>query len=309
MVLFGRAEYLFDGVTTYGLVQVEQISPALCMVARAVIYASAAFALAHVLGFCALRLSDLKMVFLPLGETEYSAHCLPTLCKSVAAIAVASLCLVLLFVWADGEAGKARQADGFAAFDAKVHENVRVTAYEFDGKYYDAKAIENMVDEALQHDEASKKRLDELSDNIADFYDTCLVNVESFLNWYYGLVPKAQRAIWSEDAEATQQRYSAFLRNGVDEEKLRSDIAEFNDIRSTLLESVKQELAESHGYGISEWVLTEKHSISEFPGLKSVNYESILRTPQGEFSNREEHKQSVIQAIQDSRAEMLALVQ
>lgn len=314
LILLGRVEYTLDGMTSYGLLQVQQFSFVLGLVFRIAMYASAAFGLAHVLSFCLLRMSDLKLVFLPLGETKYSACCFQLLCKSIASLAVTSLCLVLLFMWADAKAEKVYQDNGFAQFNSGVQELLNLTAYEFDGKYYDEVTIVEMVDDVSQSNLDSQKMLEGLKRDINDFYDSCLMNVDRYLDWYYGSAGflGLEKRYRLESADEIREQFLVMLKDGIDDESLVTNVNEYNEQKRSLQSAVEERLTNSNLSGIPEWAIANKKNISESPWFKTLDVASMLYEPEGnntDRSNREEYRKAIKQAIQNNREETVSLIQ
>ena len=312
LVFLGRTEYVLDGITSFGLSQAQQFSFALGLIIRAVMCASAAFGLAHVLSFCSLRVSDLKLVFLPLGEMKYSPRCLQTVCKAVVSLVAASLCLVFLFICADTRAERVYQDNGFAQFNSGVREMFKLTAYEFDGKYYDAETIEKTVDSVSQENPESRETLDSLKKDFVDFYDSLLINVDSYLDWYYSPASflHLKQRYQVENSDGIHEQFMDMLMEGVTDESLRTSVAEFNELRGSLESGVEERLTNSNLNGIPEWAIAKKVSLSDSLWFKKLDAASMLYEPEGDNTNRndrDEYRNAIKQAIQNSRDETLLL--
>ena len=124
----GKLTALIDGLTTYGVAKTAEVSFPGYVIARLIIAASALFGVAGLLGFCSLKGSELKRVFLPLenlGEKDVHRSIVR---RYVVLAAALPLCLTALFAAADFKAAEVSQMGEFTMAEKVVRDQVGIAA-------------------------------------------------------------------------------------------------------------------------------------------------------------------------------------
>ena len=120
----GKLVALVDGVTAYGLSKASEVSFGLYLFWRIVISASAFFGVASLLGTCALKLKELKLVFLPLDAVKDPDEDVPVAKRFVAIACALPLVLVAGFLIADFKVAQVAETEEYTAAESLVRDNV-----------------------------------------------------------------------------------------------------------------------------------------------------------------------------------------
>ena len=141
-----------------------------------------------------------------------------------------------------------------------VHEQIGLSVYVLDGKYYDQQA----VDETLSQISGESEQLvadaqQNLVPLINDSFDKRIANVDSYLDWYYSLSADYDRLVkvfTGTIEEGLQQQLEEKLSEGVDDTQLNEQYSEYVAKAAALQEELQEKLSQSEIDGdVPTWLL------------------------------------------------------
>lgn len=255
----GKLTALVDGLTTYGMAKAAEVSFAGYVVMRLIVAASALFGVAGLLGFCSLKESELKRVFLPLENLGEEDVCGSVARRYVALIAALPLCLAALFTAADFKASEVSQTGEFTMAEKIVRDQVGIAAYLIDGKYYDQLAVEELTEEMKGRSEELFGRLEsEVVPLVNASFDARLANVDSYLDWYYSLPADYERLgnliAGSVESYASEQ-FKAKIDEGIDDSQISGKLEELSGQAEALKSEFETRLAGCELGDVPTWLL------------------------------------------------------
>lgn len=256
----GKLTALVDGLTAYGMAKTAEASFAGYVVARLVVAASALFGVASLLGFCSLKGSELRRVFLPLENMGESSVRHPIAKRYVTLVAVLPLCLTALFLVADFKIAEVSETGEFTVAEKIVRDQVGIAAYLIDGKYYDQLAVEELMEDMRARSEELAGRLEsEVVPLINASFDARLANVDSYLDWYYSLPADYERlaklVTGSVESYASEQ-FEAKIEEGIDDSRIGNKLEELSGQAEALKSEFEARLADCELAGAPDWLLT-----------------------------------------------------
>jgi hypothetical protein len=224
-----------------------------------IIAASALFGVAGLLGFCSLKGSELKRVFLPLenlGEKDVHRSIVR---RYVVLAAALPLCLTALFAAADFKAAEVSQMGEFTMAEKVVRDQVGIAAYLIDGKYYDQLAVEELVGEMKGRSEELFGKLEsEVVPLVNASFDARLANVDSYLDWYYSLPADYERLgnliTGSVESYASEQ-FKAKIEEGIDDSQISGKLEELSGQAEALKTEFETRLADCELSDAPVWLL------------------------------------------------------
>lgn len=256
----GKLTALVDGLTAYGMAKAAEASFAGYVIARLVVAASALFGVASLLGFCSLKGSELRCVFLPLENRGEGSVRRPIAKRYVALVVALPLCLTALFLAADFKTAEVSQTGEFTMAEKIVRDQVGIAAYLIDGKYYDQLAVEELMGDIKARSEGLSERFEsEVTPLINASFDARLANVDSYLDWYYGLPADYERlaklVTGSVESYASEQ-FEAKIEEGIDDSQIEDKLEEFSGQAEALKSEFEARLADCELAGVPDWLLT-----------------------------------------------------
>lgn len=256
----GKLTALVDGLTAYGMAKTAEASFAGYVVARLVVAASALFGVASLLGFCSLKGSELRRVFLPLENMGERSVRHPITKRYVALVAVLPLCLTALFLVADFKIAEVPETGEFTVAEKIVRDQVGIAAYLIDGKYYDQLAVEELMEDMRARSEELAGRLEsEVVPLINASFDARLANVDSYLDWYYSLPADYERlaklVTGSVESYASEQ-FEAKIEEGIDDSRIGNKLEELSGQAEALKSEFEARLADCELADAPDWLLT-----------------------------------------------------
>lgn len=256
----GKLAALIDGLTTYGVAKTAEVSFTGYVIARLIIAASALFGVAGLLGFCSLKGSELKRVFLPLENLGEKGVHRSIVRRYVVLAAALPLCLTVLFAAADFKAAEVSQMGEFTMAEKIVRDQVGIAAYIIDGKYYDQLAVEELVGEMKGRSEELFGKLEsEVVPLVNASFDVRLANVDSYLDWYYSLPADYERLgnliTGSVESYASEQ-FKAKIEEGIDDSQISGKLEELSGQAKALKSEFETRLADCELSDAPTWLLT-----------------------------------------------------
>ena len=230
------------------------------VIARLVVAASALFGVASLLGFCSLKGSELRCVFLPLENRGEGSVRRPIAKRYVALVVALPLCLAALFLAADFKTAEVSQTGEFTMAEKIVRDQVGIAAYLIDGKYYDQLAVEELMGDIKARSEGLSERFEsEVTPLINASFDARLANVDSYLDWYYSLPADYERlaklVTGSVESYASEQ-FEAKIEEGIDDSQIEDKLEEFSGQAEALKSEFEARLADCELAGVPDWLLT-----------------------------------------------------
>lgn len=256
----GKLTALIDGLTVYGLAKTAEMSFAGYVVARLVVAASALFGVASLLGFCSLKGSELRRIFLPLENMGERSVRHPIAKRYAALVTVLPLCLTALFLVADFKTAEVSQTSEFTIAEKIVRDQVGIAAYLIDGKYYDQLAVEELMgDMKARSEELSGRFESEVAPLINASFDARLANVDSYLDWYYSLPADYERLaklVTGSVGSYASEQFEAKIEEGIDDSQIGNKLEELSGQAEALKSEFEDRLADCELAGVPDWLLT-----------------------------------------------------
>lgn len=183
-----------DCLWRYGLEQIEGTSHIAAFVVNLVLSAPVFLGITSQLGCGLLSREEVKSEFQLLPTADQSCKDSPVLLRYFAIAFGIWLAFSLVFVWAEGRIEDMRATGSYTIIDAKLDELTDwvVLASEHSGE--EVVAITESVTNANDFNKAFKQKADErirtslepLKEQINTYYDTCVGNVDSYIEWRDG---------------------------------------------------------------------------------------------------------------------------
>ena len=288
----GSMVALVDGIVAYGVSKAAEVSFGGYLAWQIALCGSAFFGIASLFGLCSLEWHELAKVFLPLEaskkadgpdgksdtaiepQAEPSSQATPSprrgqpfVKRYAIAAAILPLCLVGAFLFAEHGAAQAAQTQEYTAAEAFIRDQVGIAAYMLDGTYYDQQAVQELVDETREKSEAlfadAEKTLKPL---INDYYDSCLQNVDGYLDWYYSLpadYERLVRTITGSVEDFVQDEFENHVKEGVDDSQLTSELESYVEQASALEADFEAALAQHEITGVPDWLVTTQKPLED----------------------------------------------
>lgn len=310
LVEAGKANYVITGLSLYGIQQAEHGPFLLFFIIQIVTYGFMAFALSNILGFCAVESKELKRVFLNLEETSYSHRSRKTLLSSLGTLIVCIVMLVGLFMYFNDKTEEIQHSQEFSSIETMMRNVADISACKIGDKNYDTATVTNELNELWQSNPSYQEETDDLTQAINDAYDTCLGNVDAYLDWYYSPLTGIDRIINTINnsfEDYIQNEYHKRITEGVDISELNGYINAYNDSMRGLLEAqLETKLSDLKVYGLPDWIIKNNVSLDDISEIEPLDNTLPLDRPEKfSYTKRDEYKQAIIDAIESSRTELL----
>lgn len=233
MYVIGLYLSYVSGITELGVSIAAQFFGPGRILWQVALYATAFFGIAELIGLCALERSEVRKVFLPLGDSSEAAGKPVYVKRYVAAACILPLCLAALFLVADFETCKVVEMQGRSVIEQTVAETMALPVNGLN----DVKFYSYEKSEALKTD--VKRRLDKLmesdgahlADLINESYDARLKNVDNYLDWYYSLPADYERLLqmFGDNIEGyLGEQFDEKIRAGIDDSELESALMAYS---------------------------------------------------------------------------------
>ena len=255
----GKLVAMVDGVIAYGQSVAGEVSVAGYKVWRAVICASAFFAIASLLGVCALEPRELRLVFLRLDAAARSDSDAQPVKLFVFVACLLPALLVVGFLAADAKAAEAVETEEYTAIEQVVRNNVGLVAYMIDGKYVDQQQVEALRARARNLSaELRDEREAVLVPLINAAYDQRIENVDSYLDWYYSLPADYERLLQffaGTVEEGMRDQLTQRLNENVDMTELEQKFNYYLAQSEQLKKDLEAELREHEIDKVPDWLV------------------------------------------------------
>lgn len=261
---------LADGITWYAISQVSMKFFLFAFVCKFVVFASVIFGVLNQLRLCFLNFQEIKSEFqiLPAhGEAKSSGPLLRIyIVILVSVLAVATL----LFLCVEFEAAKAQATNEYTAVDVFVDEQTENVIFFVEGKLEEAKElVGSKEDYDRQKQELIDQRNEELRPLIEEYYDQCVDNIGSYLDWYgspFGAIAKHFKSLMRDDAVKT-------FKERVTDGSSAAEIEDrYNEYRNAVVALDNEMLAATLG--------DEAFEPIEASSRKSIDLWAILENPE-----------------------------
>lgn len=313
----GKIGYLVDGFTTYGLSQLGTFDYVLYLVISLLLCISSSFALSHLLSLCSLEMRELKKVFLPIEEKNNTVLRNKTIIYSILTLIAISAIFVGMYMYGEEKTAIAKQTNTYTAVEELIREQANLTTYEIDGRLYDKGMIDETINSLIEQNQDYRQKRDALVNSINSSYDTCVSNVDTYLDWYYrplhedffGVIQQNINNWTNANNDRAYQEYKTRITNGINQEQFETDVKNYNQVISNLESQVKDDISGSQLNSIPPWLATQTCPFENYFQTSQLNTELPLNAPQGNYTDREAYKTAILQAIEDSRNTLLSEVQ
>lgn len=209
---------------------------------------------------------------LPTGAQASAATSKPYL----ALAAVLPICLMALFLGLNSQVEKVVQTGQYTAAEQFIHDQVNLVVYSVDGKYLDARAVENVLaDTQTKGKLLSTQARTELIDLINQSFDTRIANIDSYLDWYYSLpadYDRLLRVVTNQAEEYAEEQFSAYIEAGVDTTRIDECMTRFNQQLTELEAEYNSALDTCEIKGVPDWLVTvtDKSMSKETLGIQAL---------------------------------------
>lgn len=252
----GRYGAYGEALVSFSQEQVSHYSFGLYAAWRILVSASALFGIASLLGVCALKLSEIKRIFTPLESVKHSFDGQSPIRRYIVVACVLPLCLVVGFVVADVRVQSLVESQEYGELQEVVQEQAKIFAWALDGKLYEEKAVQELIDETkLKSKELWGQAADTVVPLINALVDKQLENVDPYLDWYYSLPADYERLaqiFTGTIEEGMKDQLEAQINNGVDDSELMSQLEGYMSQADELEAWYQEQLADCELIGVSE---------------------------------------------------------
>lgn len=315
--LMAEASYLSsfaDGLTNFAFAQAEKSSFWIGLGCQFAIYAFALFGLMNQFGFCLLSPEEVKSEFriLPAegdaGEEQKRIRTRYALIMVGALIVSYAVFLALEFETAKLQASG--EVSALRSFVEEQRDRLILLVDELPERERQQEAAEEEIDVIKQ------RRREELTPLIDGYYDDCVSNVGSYLDWYYGPFGRIAKLLGNVDdaAKTFKERVTAGVDDGLLSESYQKFQAQINDARSrwysTYTEGLPASLREDVE-SVQEELMADE-SIDLWPLLGEAKDDAELKRvllSEGEDEDRESMEVRLTDFIDQVRASTLTLLQ
>ena len=278
MADIGMLASFLDGLTAFGLSKVASINSTAYIVWKIVLCASSFFAIANLLGTCSLQLHEVRRVFATLSAAdlkEGKADEKALLVKRYIAVAVAlPVLLFAAFLYADAQFSAVANNQEVSAAEQIIKDQIGVTAYVLDGKYYDQQQAQKVMDEfQAKSDELSTQAKETLVPLINASFDARVSNVDSYLDWYYSLPADYERLanmVTGNVEDYMKDQLKTKLETGVDDSGLESIYSEYQQQCEQLTSDYQDALAACELTNVPDWLISAKETVDSSFFSKTV---------------------------------------
>lgn len=173
-----------NGLTAFGLAQVSDTSFLVAFICRFVVYAAVFFGLMNLFNFCLLTAQEIKEEFQPLETDQNNGSIRSILVRYILALAGISVVFVVLFMAFEGIVEKTQADENKTKIETFVTDRASHLIYIIDGHYEINKRFDEIkAPYDQERDRIVGERKAEAVRLINEYYDRCLNNIDSYLDW------------------------------------------------------------------------------------------------------------------------------
>ncbi|WP_165246944.1 hypothetical protein [Adlercreutzia sp. ZJ141] len=263
-----------DTLVTYGLNQIAVGSLAIAIVVRFVLCLSVFLGLVNIFSFCLLNWQEAKSVFqlLPVDEQEYANNSQPTMKRYFLVIAGIWLVLALLFLGFEYEISKATAVAEHTAVDTIIDDlqkrTLRMTPdgmKEIDKlKEQDEERQTTSSDYREEFDRITQDKEINPKDQIEEYYNQCINNLDSYLDWYDGFGGRVTKIIKPLGKQKALDKFRELVIDPVDKSGLEDKYAQYID-----------KLYQNHNEYLSKMISTDPNAPSKEPASAEANEKEL----------------------------------
>lgn len=217
-----------DGLTSFGMLELQGASYMLGLICRFVVYAAVFFSLVNQFGFCLLTPEEMKSEFqlLPVYDERSGTFERPEQGRSLDKVYLAVFAGVVIAASAillglEGAAEHARASEEQTAIEAFINEQTALAVHVLDGEYERMKSSE----------EVRAQMREELEPLVNDYYDGCRENVAEYVSWRKS--PLGMLSNWAEPGRR-KARFKDGITKDVSDAEIERVYGEYEDRLSVL---------------------------------------------------------------------------
>lgn len=230
----GKISAFGDALTAFGLNQFSAAPFMVAVVARFVVYYSVFLGIAGLFGCCLLDWGEIKseLQLLPVdGEFRESD---PVRVLYLVAIVVLLLISFAIFGVMEDRVAHARSDGGHTAIDTFIDEQTENITFLEERGLEEAKQLAAVRDQITEANrlvaDCESRRAEELTPMVDSYFDQCLRNVDSYLDWHEGFFGGAFKLLDSMGVPVSgivRDEFKKQIGNGVDASAVERRFAEY----------------------------------------------------------------------------------
>lgn len=322
----GKATAFSNALTAFGLNQISTAPLVIVLAVRFVVYFSVFMGIAGLLGSCLLSWKEAKreLQMLPIdGEFRETD---PVRVWYLGVLAVLLVVSVFAFGMAEDRVSNVRAANGRTAIDTFIDEQTENITFLEEKGIEEAKqlaATQAQIDEASRLvADCEKRRAEELAPMVNSYFDQCLGNVDSYLDWqqegFFGGTFKLLNSMSFPVSGIVRDEFRKQIRSGVDDSALEGRFAEYQEELKNLkanaaaipLDLVPRDLLDASWFAgqyaegttdasLDLWACLEGEGGAEKVGAALLDADG---------ADRETLRSKAVELIEEARADALAVV-
>ena len=326
---------LGDGIVAFGISQIADVSAPIAFVCRFAIYASVFFGLVNQFGFCLLGKDEIRSEFqlLPAREAEPEDDKTSDVLSSntirrpyAIAVSVVLIVAMALYMALEAEAAKAQATQEHTAIEQFVNDQMDALVFLVDGAYEQTKEwSENRDSYAQQIEDLRHERNDALEPMIDEYYGRCEENIDSYLEWYYGIAGGwakflkpfgnlggddavktfLERITEGTDGDAIQEAYRGYQER-IEQLKSEASLLNLNDPLEQQLQAGEADDAGSSDDDQADLTLDLWQPLSGW-GSNSIVKDTLLNTDAD--VSRDQMKEKLLALIETARSDTMEKLQ
>lgn len=311
-------------LTKYGLEQIMTQSYAIAIIVKIVLSASVFFGLVSQFGCCLLNKQEIKSEFQLLPTEGRIEQNNPIQKKYLLTITAIWLVLSAVFLLVNSEAEKVRTSDEYTIVDQYLQRTTNVIVLATNNDI-------NIINDILSKDDAItelKNRIiqernnlivnqgESLKEEINSYYDRCVNNTDSYLEWYNSFFGGMAKFIKPVFEEIAIDEFNKRVINPVDKSILESKYAAYIEELKLLYSDFQNQIQDIDPDSFGRASAEERFanvatSIDLWPQLSSESKSSVaqdilLNTDSD--TNSENTKTKIVEFINSERNETLAML-
>lgn len=182
----GKTASVVDGVTIFGVSIASSFIYWASIAFKVFTCATAFLGIANIYGTCSLDKSELKYVFLPIDAFKNNGNKYNVQKRFVATMLILPVLTLVGTTALDAKVEQISKTDEFTYLEDYINEQLNDAAYLFEGKYFDARRVDKLIEEAKNEvSRVTQPYKDQMIPLIDKIYQQRIDNVDTYLDWYY----------------------------------------------------------------------------------------------------------------------------